>query len=59
MLNIFKPKSESDKLRKKYSKLMKQAYTMSHTDRRKSDSLFAEADSISKQIENLEKKTEN
>ncbi|MFW5644323.1 MAG: Lacal_2735 family protein [Bacteroidota bacterium] len=57
MLNIFKPKSEADKLRKKHARIMKKAYQMSHSDRKKSDALYAEADRISREIESLEKKT--
>lgn len=59
MLNLFKPKSEAEKLRKKHARLMKQAYQQSHTDRKKSDSLYAEADRISREIEKLEKEDSN
>ena len=59
MFNIFKPKTEAEKLRKKHARIMKQAYQLSHTDRKKSDALYAEADRISREIEKLEKQHSN
>ncbi len=59
MFNIFKRKSEAERLRKKHGRLMKQAYTLSHTDRKRSDSLYAEADRLSREIEEIESKKNN
>jgi hypothetical protein len=55
MLNIFKKKNEADKLRKKHARLLKDAYRLSHTDRKKSDSLYSEADRIAREIEEAER----
>jgi hypothetical protein len=56
MLGIFKKTSEADKLRKKHAKLMKEAYQLSHTNRKESDAKYAEADKLANEIEALEKK---
>ena len=52
MLGIFRAKPEN-KLRKQYDRLMKEAYDLSKTDRKKSDAKYAEADRIMTQLEEL------
>lgn len=52
-MGLFKRKSEKDKLQSRYSKLMAEAYKLSHTDRKASDLKTAEASEILKQIEAL------
>jgi hypothetical protein len=51
MFGLFKKKSEADKLKEQYEKLMKEAFNLSKTDRTASDAKYAEADKIMKQIE--------
>ena len=55
MFGIFKKKSEIEKLEDKYQKLLKEAYTLSTSNRRLSDSKTAEAHEVLKQIELLKK----
>ena len=55
MFGIFKKKSEIEKLEGKYQKLMKEAYSLSASNRRLSDSKTAEANDVLKQIELLKK----
>jgi hypothetical protein len=55
MFGIFKKKSEIDKLEDKYEKLIKEAYTLSTTNRRLSDDKTAESNEVLKQIEQLKK----
>ncbi|MCE2613929.1 Lacal_2735 family protein [Flavobacteriaceae bacterium D16] len=55
MLNLFKKKSEKEKLQDKYKKLMSEAHKLSTTNRRLSDDKVAEADEVLKQIDALEK----
>ena len=57
MFKLFKKKSEKEKLESKYQKLLKEAYTLSTSNRKLSDSKTAEANEVLKQIELL--KTEN
>lgn len=52
-MGLFGKRSEKDKLQKQYEKLMKEAYDLSKTDRKKSDTKYAEADALAKKIENL------
>ena len=54
MFNLFKKKSEKERLQDLYSKKLKEAYTLSHTNRTESDRLMAEAEEIAKKIENLD-----
>lgn len=54
MFGLFKKKSEADKLKEQYKKLMEQAYVLSKTDRKASDEKHVEADLIMKKIEALE-----
>ena len=51
MFGLFKKKTEKEKLQEKYQKLMKEAYTLSNSNRIESDKKYAEADVIMKQIE--------
>lgn len=55
MFGLFKKKSELDKLQDKYEKLLKEAYTLSTSNRKQSDDKTAEAHEILKEIENLQK----
>lgn len=55
MFGLFKKKSEIDKLEDKYQKVLKEAYDLSLSNRKLSDSKTAEADLILKQIEILQK----
>lgn len=56
MFGLFKKKSEADKLRDRYKKLMEEAYKLSKIDRKAGDAKMAEADEIMKQIEALSEK---
>ena len=51
-----KNKTELEKVQIKYEALLKEAYDLSKTDRRKSDQKTFEADEVSKQIEILKEK---
>jgi len=53
MFGLFKKKTEKEKLEIEYNKLIKEAYQLSHTNRKESDSKTAEADAILKKIEAL------
>ena len=53
MFNIFKKKTEKQKLEEKYQKLMKEAFDLSKVNRSASDDKYAEADEIQKQLEKL------
>ncbi|MBU2946569.1 Lacal_2735 family protein [Zobellia uliginosa] len=53
MFAIFKKKSEKDKLRIQYEKLLKEAHLLSTTNRKMSDQKAYEADEIMKRIEKL------
>lgn len=55
MFRIFKKKSEVEKLEGKYQKLLKEAYTLSTSNRRLSDSKTVEANEVLNQIELLKK----
>jgi len=52
-MGLFSKKSPKEKLQKKYEKLMKEAFDFSKSDRNKSDSKYAEADAVMKEIEAL------
>lgn len=56
MFNLFKKKSELEKLNDKYKKLMEDSHRLSTTNRKESDAKFAEADKILKQIDALKNK---
>lgn len=52
-MGLFSKKSPKDKLRKKYEKLMKEAFDLSKVDRKASDDKYAEADAVMKEMEVL------
>ncbi len=52
-MGLFTKTSPKQKLQKKYEKLMKEAFDLSKVDRSKSDSKYAEADAVLKQIDAL------
>jgi hypothetical protein len=54
MFNIFKQKSEREKLAERYNKLMQEAFELSKVNRTQSDRKYAEADAIQKRMETLE-----
>lgn len=49
MFGLFK--NSKQKLEGRYSKLMQEAYELSHIDRKKSDQKYAEAEALRKQID--------
>lgn len=53
MFGLFKKKSELEKLESKHQALLKEAYTLSTSNRRLSDEKTADADQVLKQIERL------
>jgi hypothetical protein len=55
MFPFIKKKSEIEKLQEKYNRLMEEAYKLSTVNRMASDAKYAEADEISKRIEQLKK----
>lgn len=56
MFGLFKKKTEVDKLEAKYLKLLKEAHTLSTSNRTLSDNKSFEANEILKQIERLKEK---
>lgn len=52
-MGLFGRKSEKQKLQTRYSKLIEEAYKLSHVNRKESDLKAAEADKILKKIEAL------
>lgn len=55
MFNLFKKKSEKEKLQEKYGKLMAEAHKLSTTNRKMSDDKVAEAEEVLKEMDALEK----
>ncbi|MGB2686184.1 MAG: Lacal_2735 family protein [Olleya sp.] len=53
MFGIFKKKSEKEKLQDKYETLLKEAHTLSTTNRKLSDQKTFEAEEVMKQLEKL------
>jgi len=53
MFGLFKKKSEKEKLQDQYKKLLKEAHTLSTTNRKMSDQKAFEADEVMKQLEQL------
>lgn len=53
MFGLFKKKSEKEKLKLQYEKLMKESFELSTVNRSKSDAKAADADEIMKKIEAL------
>ncbi|MDP5105748.1 Lacal_2735 family protein [uncultured Polaribacter sp.] len=56
MFNLFKKKSEVEKLQDAYKKLMEEAYKLQSVSRSDSDKKYFEADEILKKIEEIQKK---
>jgi Family of unknown function (DUF6435) len=50
--------NQKSKLEKKYKQLLNEAYQLSHVNRRASDEKAAEADEVRKQLDSLEKSTQ-
>lgn len=55
MFGFFKKQSEKERLQVQYRKLLEKAHALSHSNRKASDALQAEAEEIMKRIESLEK----
>ena len=53
MFNLFKKKTEKEKLQDQYKKLMKEAFDLSKTNRAASDEKYALADEVQKRIDVL------
>jgi len=53
---LFKKKTEREKLELQYKRLMVESYELSKTDRKASDAKVAEADKISKMMDELDAK---
>tara|TARA_R110000787_G_scaffold41071_13_gene101613 strand:- start:8804 stop:8968 length:165 start_codon:yes stop_codon:yes gene_type:complete len=53
MFGLFKKKSEKEKLRVLYKKLLNESYNLSTTNRKLSDQKAFEADEVMKQFEKL------
>ena len=53
MFGLFKKKSEKEKLQDQYKKLLKEAHTLSTTNRKLSDQKIFEAEEVMKQLEKL------
>lgn len=53
MFGLFKKKTELEKLESQYQKLLKEAHTLSTTNRKMSDSKSVEANKVLAQIEAL------
>lgn len=56
MFSIFKKKSEVEVLDQLHKKALKQAFTLSKSNRSESDKKYAEADAILKKIEAINSK---
>ncbi len=54
MFSIFRKKSKLELLEEKYKKLLKEAFILSTTNRKKSDEKNLEADMILRKIKSLE-----
>ena len=54
MFGLFKKKSEQEKLNETYKKLLKEAHTLSTTNRKLSDQKMGEANEVLKLIEALD-----
>lgn len=53
MFNLFKKKTEVEKLNEKYAKLMEEAHKLSTSNRSESDKKFAEAQEIADRIQEM------
>jgi len=54
MLGLFKKKSEKEKLQAQYQKLMKEAHSLSTSNRKLSDQKTFEAEEVMKKLEKLD-----
>ncbi len=54
MFNLFKKKSEKEKLQEQYAKLQKESFQLSTTNRKLSDEKAFEANEIMKKLEKLD-----
>lgn len=59
MFSIFKKKSALERLQSSYEALMKESFRLSHTDRKKADELYAQAERVAAEIEALKKEKED
>lgn len=55
MFGLFKKKSQEDKLRERYEKLMSEAHALSNSNRKASETKMKEADDVMQQLESLSK----
>lgn len=53
MFDFFKKKSQLEVLQEKYANLLKEAHSLSTTNRKESDSKIAEAEEVAKIIDDL------
>ena len=53
MFNLFKKKSPKEKLQAEYKKLLKEAHSLSTSNRKLSDQKVFEAEEVMKQLEKL------
>ncbi len=53
MFELFNKKTEKEKLQAQYAKLLKEAHSLSTTNRKMSDAKVFEAEQVMKQIERL------
>jgi hypothetical protein len=53
MFGLFKKKTEREKIQEQYSKMMDEAFKLSHTDRKASDNKYAEAEQLIKRLRTL------
>lgn len=53
MLGIFKRKTKKERLEFQYKKLMAEAHTLSHRDRKASDAKLAQAEALAVELERL------
>jgi len=56
---LFKKKTDREKLELQYKRLMVQSFELSITDRKASDAKVAEADLVSKMIDDIDEKIVN
>jgi hypothetical protein len=54
-MRLFRKKSQSEKLEKKYKKVLEEAFKLSKTNRTDSDKKYVEANEILNQIELIKK----
>lgn len=59
MFNLFKRKSELDKLRNKYKELLDKSHKLSTVNRQESDKVFYQANEVLNQIQIIEQANED